>query len=342
LEPTTPPPPPVRAAPRPRELPDRRLFAAGFAVGLAYGLVFRLLFVQSRLEALFGVMTIGFLFVVPFALGWLTVAVGERSGPWSWPARLFVPMLTALVALGSALALAWEGLICIVLWVPLTVVMSLLGGLAAAVVGILVRRRRSRAAAAGLVALLPLAVAPGERLFEAPAEVRVVRTSIDVAAPPETVWRAISRVRRFEPEEHGTSWSHRIGFPRPVEATLDREGVGGVRLASFEGGVVFVETVTLWEPGRRLAFTIHADPESIPMRTLDPHVTVGGEFFDVLEGGYQIEPLGPERVRLHLESRHRVSTRFNFYSRLWTDFVMTDVQRYILERLKVRCERGRP
>lgn len=335
-------PPPAAPARPARELPDRRLFLAGFAVGLAYGLVFRLLFVHNRLEALFGVMTIGFLFVVPFALGYLTVAVGERRAPWSWPSRLFVPMLTALVALGSALALAWEGLICIVLWLPLTAFMALLGGLVAALVGILVRRRRTRTTLACVVALLPLVVAPGERLFPAPEEIRTVRTAIEISAPPETVWRAIARVRRFEPAEHGPSWTHRIGFPRPVEATLDREGVGGVRHASFEGGVVFVETVTVWEPGRRLAFTIHADPDSIPMRTLDPHVTVGGEFFDVLEGGYEIEPLAAGGVRLHLASRHRVSTRFNFYSRLWTDFVMADVQRYILERLEVRCERGEP
>ena len=37
-----------------------------------------------------------------------------------------------------------------------------------------------------------------------------------------------------------------------VEATWSREGVGGVRHASFAGGVVFVETVTVWEPGEPL------------------------------------------------------------------------------------------
>ena len=59
------------------------------------------------------------------------------------------------------------------------------------------------------------------------------------------------------------------------------------------------------------------------------------------EGEYRIEPLAPEgsgRVRLRLESRHRLSTRFNPYAGLWTDFILGDTQRYILEALKERCE----
>jgi hypothetical protein len=114
--------------------------------------------------------------------------------------------------------------------------------------------------------------------------------------------------------------------------------VGGVRHATFERGVRFVETVTTWEPDRRLAFSIEADPATIPAVALDEHVTVGGPFFDVLNGEYRIEPLSPGRVRLHLRSTHRLSTRFNAYSGLWTDFILSDVQTAILEVLKRRCE----
>lgn len=336
--PSSVPPAPRTAAP----LPHPRLVAAAVATGIAYGLLFRVVFGLERFERVLGVMSIAFLFLVPFAFGYLTVAIGERRHPWSWPARLFAPLITAVAALLAALLLAWEGLICIFLWLPLMCMMAVIGGLAAVAVGAVVRRRKTQAGFACVVALLPLAVGPAEKLVPAPEEIRTVRTSIDIAAGPDVVWRAIARVRRFEAAEHGFAWTHAAGFPRPVEATLDREGVGGVRHASFEGGVVFVERVTAWEPRRHLAFTVHADPESIPMQTLDQHVTVGGEFFDVLEGEYRIEPLAPGIVRLHLASRHRLTTRFNVYSRLWTDFVMADVQRYILARLKARCERGEP
>jgi hypothetical protein len=69
----------------------------------------------------------------------------------------------------------------------------------------------------------------------------------------------------------------------------------------------------------------------------DQHVTIGGEYFDVLIGTYELEPV-PEGVRLVLKSAHRLSTRFNFYSGLWSDAVMQSIQQNILEVLAKRCE----
>src|SRR5205807_1245983 len=109
--------------------------------------------------------------------------------------------------------------------------------------------------------------------------------------------------------------------PRPVEATLSHEGVGGVRHATFEGGVLFIETVDAWEPQRRLSFSIHAQTDRIPRTTLDDHVTIGGPYFDILRGTYELQPLGNGRTRLVLSSRHRLSTDFNWYSELWTNAV---------------------
>jgi hypothetical protein len=36
-----------------------------------------------------------------------------------------------------------------------------------------------------------------------------------------------------------------------------------------------------------------------------------------------------------------VSTHFNFYATLWTDWIMSDVQGYILEIVRRRCEAPR-
>jgi hypothetical protein len=318
---------------------QKRVFLVSLLIGVGYGALARLVFGLDLFKDEFGVMTTSFIFLVPFGLGIAAVMVGERHSRWKWWQWIVIPWLAALLALGAALALAWEGIICIFLWVPLFLVLSSLGGLVGALVGYFLRKRGRMLFLAAFL-ILPFVTAPLEHRIPLPDDRRVVRTEIEIAAAPEVVWQNIARVPAIRPEEQGPSLFHALGFPRPVEATLSREGVGGVRHASFEGGVVFIETVTDWEPAHRLAFTIAADPESIPQTTLDEHVTVGGPFFDVLSGEYEIEGVAPGKVVLHLASTHRLSTHFNLYSGIWTDKIMRDVQEYILEIIKRRCEGG--
>jgi hypothetical protein len=316
---------------------QKRVFLVSLLIGVGYGILARLVFGLDRFKDEFGVMTASFIFLIPFGLGIAAVMVGERHGRWKWWQWIVIPWLAALLALGSALALAWEGIICVFLWVPLFLVLSSLGGLVGALVGYLLRKR-GRMLFLATFLILPFVTAPLEHRIPLPDDRRVVRTEIEIAAAPEVVWRNIARVPAIRPEEQGPSLFHALGFPRPIEATLSHEGLGGVRHASFEGGVVFIETVTEWQPGHRLAFTIAADPASIPQTTLDEHVTVGGPFFDVLSGEYEIEGVAPGKVVLHLASTHRLSTHFNLYSGIWTDKIMRDVQEYILEIIKRRCE----
>lgn len=318
-------------------------FVLPVAVGAGHGLMARLLFGSDATSRFLEVMTASFIFVVPFSLGFVTVALAERRGQLAWIPRLSMAIVSGILALAVSLALAWEGLICVFLWFPLYVGLSLFGGLLAGALADVRRRSGKGGSGASLpcMALLPYLVGPIEAHFGTEQQIRTIENVIRIEATPEAIWKQIERVPRFEEHEHHHAFSHAIGFPRPLEATLSHEGVGGVRHATFEGNVLFVETVTHWEPPRRLTFSIHADADTIPPHTLDQHVTVGGPHFDVLEGEYELEPLADGAVLLHLRSRHRVSTHFNFYASLWTDFIMSDVQAYILEIVRRRSEGGR-
>ncbi|MFM7201664.1 MAG: hypothetical protein ACKO6N_12820 [Myxococcota bacterium] len=327
----SPPSPPARRWHYPYFLPV-------IGVGIVHGLMARLAFGYEPLKDVLGVMTISFIYLVPFTIGLITVYLGEQEQRLGWATRLTLPLLPAFLALVAALALAWEGIICIILWLPLYLLMAALGGLVAGILRSLIDHHRNRNLTFASLMVLPFLSAPLEKQLELPQDQRIVQTYIDIQAAPEVVWQNIIRVPRFKPEEQRTSLSHLIGFPKPLEATLSHEGIGGIRHATFEGNVLFIETITAWEPLERLTFAIKADAESIPPTTLDQHVTVGGPYFDVLEGEYRLEKRDPETVRLHLHSIHRVSTQFNLYSSLWTDFIMRDVQNHILDIIKHRCE----
>jgi hypothetical protein len=325
---------------------QRRLYIGAVIVAICYGVFARWAFgvsngddaeARSRFSDLFVVMSMSFLFVVPFALGFVATYVAGLTRIWR--AMLF-PQLPALLALGVVMGLAWEGSICLIFWLPGYVVLTALGGLTAALV-LRLSKAGTRRTIAGALVLLPYAVAPIEHQVELSPEVRHVETQIAIAADPATVWRNIAEVPAIQPSEQHFAWSHVIGFPRPIAATLTGTGVGSVRHASFERDVVFIERVTTWDENHALAFTIHANEGHVPSSALDSHVTVGGRYFDVLNGAYRIEPRPEGGVILHLSSDHRLSTSFNPYASRWTDFVMRDTQSYILDILKQRCESGR-
>jgi len=322
----------------------RQLLAIAFGAG--YGIAVRLLY-QLQIhysngtnQAIFGlgvqVMTVGFLVFVPAVMGWLTIANTGLDDKFHWTRWIFLPWVAVLLADLGLLATLVEGVICIIFAVPITLFFGSIGGIAA---GLNQRARllRGRATTACL-AILPLLVSAAETRFQPPLDLRTVHTSIVIHASPETVWNNIKRVPAIQPGELRATWTHSIGFPLPVEATLDHERVGGVRHASFEHGLLFIETVTRWEPNQDLAFTIAADTAHIPPATLDEHVTIGGRYFDVLNGEYRLEPLPDGSILLHLTSQERLNTDFNGYARLWTDAVMSDLQQSILEVVKHRCE----
>jgi hypothetical protein len=315
----------------------RNLLLNGVWIGVVYGLALRL--VAGSHFAGFEVMSLGFIFLMPFGVGCLTIyfAELERNQPiWKWIIVPWIPMATALLA---TMLMLLEGAICVVMFAPLALALSSIGGVAGGLSGRFIRSRRARSATLACVMVLPFFTATWEKPVFHQLESRRVENVIDIQASPEVVWRNIERVPAIRKEEIPKTWAGRIGFPDPIEATLSHEGVGGVRNASFERGLSFTETVDVWEPEQRLAFTISANTDKIPPTTLDEHVRVGGEYFDVLRGQYRLEDLGNGVTRLHLSSQQRLSTDFNWYAHLWTDAVMSDLQWRILQVIKRRCER---
>jgi hypothetical protein len=301
----------------------------GILVGLTYGLVARILVSNHWTSGAFGVMTIGFLFVVPVVMGYLTVRpIPEPSSS----AKLFAPWVTCMLVVLCSLVGGLEGTICAVFALPVMLGLSSIGGLIAG-------SRPGRSPVVLPVAfVLPWAVLGVENGGQAPTRFVMTTTSIEIAAPAAVVWPLVVSVDTIRPEERRSALFTRIGFPQPIAATLSHPGVGGVRRASFERGIVFREAVTEWIPEKRIRFTI--DATTVPPTALDEHVRIGGPFFDVLDGTYTLQPVSASRTLLILQSRHRVSTRFNAYAGWWATRVMESIQNNILHVLRDRAERN--
>jgi hypothetical protein len=312
--------------------PHPVLLAIG--IGLAYSLTARFILGEEFVSHN-GLLSIAFLLLTPMALGAVTAHYSPEAKGWQ---LVWQPTYVTFMFLVTTFLFHLEGLICLIIIGPVFFGAGILGANLYVIFTKPAQKKRDKTLILAAFALLPFIAAPLENQFNNPDDFRRVENTIEINAPAAVVWQHIIRVAPIQAQDLGHSLIDDIGFPRPVEATLTHEGVGGVRHATFERGVEFIETVDEWVPLRRLSFSIVPNTATIPPTTFDEHVIVGGRFFDVLRGTYELQPAGPGRTRLVLHSRQRLSTHLNWYAGLWTGYVMSEIQGRILAVLKRRCE----
>jgi hypothetical protein len=305
-------------------------------IPVAYMLILRLVFDLDIFGHFAAVMSLTFLFSLPFGSGYLIVAFSSIENIRSRRYRLLMPWVPVLVLLMITMAFGIEGWACWLMILPGFLILSSLGGLVAGHYK-MKRHDRSQKTQISLVILLPFLIAPLEKMIPARTMLFEARTSIDIRADRDDIWNNVIRVRDISEKEDRGTLTKLLGFPRPIRAELNYAGVGGSRQAIFSKGLVFEEVVREYEDKKRMAFSIKADPRAIPATTMDKHVAVGGEYFDVLDGTYELERLPDGLYRLHLYSHFTLKTDFNFYAGWWAKWIMKDIQNNILQVIQTRC-----
>ena len=305
------------------------------AIPTAYALVLRLFFGITDWLELFSVMSITFLFCLPTIMGMLTIYFSKVEKVQRLGYRIFFPWLPIIFFMVITLAFAFEGWACWVMVLPLFLIAASIGGL---VGGYFKLKSRETKVYISVLALLPFFISPIESMMGSIPGTYQAYTSIDIQAPAEKIWANVTRVQAIDAEQDSGWLTHALGFPRPVKAELNFEGVGASREAVFTNGLVFHETVSEYIHQKKMVFSIKAYPHEIPSATMDEHVVIGGEFFDVLNGTYELEKLDEFTFRLHLYSRFTLNTTFNFYASWWARWIMQDIQSNILRVEKQRAE----
>ena len=301
-------------------------------LGLLYGVVAQLVARLGFARDVFIVMSFSYVIILPFCLGFLSIASATTEQRQKILSVIIRPILLVLLCMLISLIVGWEGTICVAMAIPIYIPLAVAGGFVAK----LYYKNKTTLYA---ILSIPIVLAPLETDYiPLPKEIRTVHTSITLSASAQDIWPHIIRVKPITEPQSG--FFYKMGFPKPVEATLSHEGVGGVREAKFEGGLTFFETIVEWVPLQKIRFTIQAHPNTVPITTLDPHVVPGGAFFEALEGCYEIQPHphDPTKIILHLSSRYRLSTHFNIYASWWGDWLMKDIQDNILQVIYQRVQ----
>jgi hypothetical protein len=248
----------------------------------------------------FGEYGYGLFLGTPFFIGVTTGYMVNRKGDIGEArtgSQVFFATLLGSLAL---LAVALEGLVCILLASPLGLLFAMLGGSLGRTLALSGRGSPSQTLSS--IAILPLIFA-AERVLP-PSEGFDTRQTVEIGAPADRVWRAIIHMDSIgEP----LALPMRLGVAYPLSGEIVGEGVGATRLGVFSTGTA-VERVTEWEPGRKLAFTVLRDVPG--MRELSPYAHVHAPhvsgYFRTTSTSFELRPLPNGHTELIERTAHEL------------------------------------
>lgn len=319
----------------------------GTGAATLYGLSIRTIFgsIGGPLE----IMSMSFLILSPLIIGFLTTFLVARKRYVSGVGAFFLPWITTTFLLILTILFALEGTICWIMIFPIFAVVAGCGGL---IGNSVIKNRKKRKGIkdganvldndfngtlkVSILLTLPFVFGFLEGDKGSSRSDITIDRSIIIEADKSIVWNSllsIGKVTNEEKSEGITSW---IGFPNHIETTLDTAIVGGKRLATYERGLYFKETITELTKEKSISFKIDVDPKKIPPTVMDEHILIGGKHVDVFEDRYSLTLLPDGTTKLSLSSDFMINTPFNWYTKIWAKLLMNDLLDSQLELIKNR------
>jgi hypothetical protein len=218
---------------------------------------------------------------------------------------------------------------------PLAIPLALVGAiLGHAVSPARWRQGTNQMLCAGLLAV-PLMLT-GERLADAPSPLLEVKSSLDVAAPPERVW---GHVVAFTELPAPTELLFRLGIAYPLRAEMFGSGPGAVRHCVFSTGP-FVEPIEVWDEPRLLRFGVTKNPP--PMEEWTPYEHVHPPHLDGFlaseRGQFELVALPDGGTRLEGTTWYRHNMWPVAYWQTWSDYIIHRIHLRVLQHIKMRAE----
>jgi hypothetical protein len=274
-----------------------------------------------------GVYGFTLFFLFPSAAGALA---SWTVRPESWGRAARIGALAGGAAPLLILFAGQDGAICVFMATPLAAALGALGG------WLVWGLAFSGIPAGGYPALLFLPIATLAWDFNATPPVYEVRSSIEVAASPEQVWKYVIAFPQLpEPAE----WFFRAGLAYPIRAHIDGSGPGSIRYREFSTGP-FVEPIQVWDEPRLLRFSVTENPP--PMRELSLYPDVEPKhlhgYMVSKQGQFRLTPLANGHTLLEGTSWYRRGLWPAQYWRWWSDAIVHRVHLRVLNHIRDLAE----
>jgi len=221
-------------------------------IAVLYAFIVRGFFGVDSWQSLYSVMSITFIFLLPVGVGAITIFLSSIDNVEKLAYRIIMPWVPVFAFFILTMLLNIEGWACWLMILPIFLLGSSIGGLIAGYYKL--RKRKNEKIYISLLAILPFFISPAEQAIgKIPGQYQAY-TYIDIHSSANKIWSNVTRVREISQKEEKGWFAKTLGFPRPIKAELNYEGVGGFRKAIFDKGLVFNETVLSYQPQRKWFF----------------------------------------------------------------------------------------
>ncbi len=236
------------------------------------------------------------------------------------------------IALLCLLVFALEGMICIVMALPILALLTWFGAF------ISVQTNKNIKNNIPLIVVGITLLSASSMSFDSlnSPSLIPVKTIIIVNAPMHEVWE---NVVTFNKIEEPNDWIFNTGISYPTDATIKGSGVGAIRYCNFTTGS-FVEPITTWDEPNLLQFDVAKQPT--PMNEFNPfwdiHPPHLDGYFQSQKGQFKLTSIDDSTTSLEGTTWYKVDITPEFYWKAWSDFIIHRIHVRVLTHIKNESE----
>lgn len=271
----------------------------------------------------------------PFVIGFLPSYFASKKLELSKRDCYSLSFTTLLVSTIALLVLALEGMICIIMALPILMLLVWFG----AYIGFSMNHKKpmlNNATTIVILALYSLGFLSFDYINE-PNSLIGIKTNIVVKAPIEKVWQ---NVVTFDTIAEPNEFIFKTGIAYPKNATIKGTGVGAIRYCNFTTGS-FVEPIRTWNEPNLLQFSVESQP--VPMNELNPFWNVHPPhldgYFRSNKGEFRLKKIANNETLLQGTTWYEVDIYPEFYWKLWSDLIIHKIHKRVLNHIKKESEK---
>ena len=160
---------------------------------------------------------------------------------------------------------------------------------------------------------------------------RTISSTVFVQSDPGVTWDHITDVRIGSFKD---PWYFKLlNIPKPLRAEITKNGVGGQRIAFFDNGKRFIQSITAWREFKEYSFTFNPERNFVVGYFFD----LSSGLFRILQGSYSLKK-DKGRLALELKTTYSIHKSSHWWLALPVKFVLLVFQRYLLRSIKKNSE----